>query len=76
MSPLNPADFAQDSPEMRPERFFLGATTSTGVLESRSGAPSQRFHVEGTGTTLPDGSLQLDQSITFEHQPPKGCFIG
>ena len=70
MSPLDPAEFAQSSPEMRPERFFLGATNSTGVLETRSGAPSQRFHVEGVGTALADGSLQLDQTITFEHQPP------
>ncbi len=70
MHPLEPADFAGTGPELRPERFFLGSTSSTGVLENRSGAPSERFHVEGTGRALPDGALQLDQTITFEHQPP------
>ncbi len=70
LAPLPPSAFASDTPEMRPDRFFLGATTSSGVLETSGGAPSQRFHVDGMGTALPDGSLQLDQTITFEHQPP------
>ena len=67
---LPPAAFADATPELRPERFFQGATRSTGVLENRAGAPTQRFHVEGTGIALPDGSFQLDQTITFGHDKP------
>ena len=70
MTPLQPADFTDTGPELHPEQFFLGSTTSTGVLETRSGAPSQLFHVKGDGRVLPDGDLQLDQTITFEHKPP------
>ncbi len=69
LSPLQPDQFAAETPEMRPDLFFLGSTRSTGVLETSGGAPSQLFHVEGIGTRLPDGRLQLDQTITFEHQP-------
>ena len=70
MHTLKPADFTGATPELRPDQFFLGTTTSTGVLETASGAPSQRFHVEGVGMSLPGGELQLDQTISFEHQPP------
>ena len=68
---LAPAAFADGTPELQPERFFAGATRSTGVLENRAGAPMQRFHVEGTGTMLPNGDFQLDQRISFEHEPPR-----
>ncbi len=63
---LQPIAFDGQTPEMRPERFFAGETRSTGVLEDRSGAPTQRFTVKGTGTGLPDGSFRLDQTVTFE----------
>ncbi len=56
---------------MRPEIFFAGTTTSTGVLENRDGAPTERFHVEGHGQMLPDGSFRLDQSVAFGHSAPK-----
>jgi hypothetical protein len=56
---------------MQPEAFFAGTTTSTGVLENRDGAPTKRFHVEGHGQMLPDGSFRLDQSVTFGHGAPK-----
>lgn len=66
---LLPAAFATDLPELRPEAFFAGTTTSTGVLESRGGAPMRRFHVEGSGSVL-DGTFQLDQTIGFEQDAP------
>lgn len=56
---------------MRPEVFFAGTTSSSGVLENRSGAPTRRFHVEGSGVALPDGSLRLDQSVIFGHDAPE-----
>jgi hypothetical protein len=68
---LSPSAFEGDPPEMRPEVFFAGVTRSSGVLENRSGAPTRRFHVEGTGVTLPDGSFRLEQSVTFDHDAPE-----
>jgi len=68
---LPPSAFAGGSPPMRPEMFFAGTTRSTGVLENRSGAPTQLLHVQGEGHILPDGSFQLTQSVTLEPDAPK-----
>jgi hypothetical protein len=68
---LFPAAFADETPEIRPEAFFVGTTRSSGVLEDRGGAPTVRFRVEGAGTTLPDGRFRLDQTITFENEAPR-----
>ncbi len=68
---LPPAAFANGGPAMRPEIFFAGTTSSSGVLENRSGAPTRLFQVEGVGKTLPDGSFRLDQRISFEHEAPE-----
>ena len=67
---LPPAAFEASRPEFRPDAVFAGATTSSGVLEDASGAPTRRFHVEGTGDVLPDGTLRLAQEITFDGDPP------
>ena len=69
-SALQPLAFRDGVPEMRPETFFAGATDSKGVLANRSGAPTRRFQVKGSGRALPDGSFQLDQSVTFEQDVP------
>lgn len=66
-----PSSFEGGAPLMRPEAFFSGATTSSGVLESPSGAPTRRLHVEGEGRLLADGSFRLDQSVTFDQEAPK-----
>lgn len=68
---LAPASFAGRTPEMRPERFFAGATVSQGVMEDAAGAPLQRFTVTGRGEVLPDGALRLDQTLAFEGQPTR-----
>ena len=68
---LLPSDFEGGAPQMRPEIFFAGATDSSGVLESRSGAPTRRLHVKGSGLALADGSFQLDQSVTFDQDAPQ-----
>ncbi len=65
---LSPKAFEATTPEMRPEVFFARSTSSSGVLENRSGAPTQQFHVIGRGHSLPDGTLQLTQTISFEHE--------
>ncbi len=68
---LRPPDFEAGAPEIRPEIFFTGKTNSRGVLANRSGAPMRRFHVEGSGLALPDGSFRLDQSVTFDQDAPQ-----
>ncbi len=68
---LRPPAFEGGTPELRPEIFFAGATSSSGVLANRSGAPTRRLHVKGFGQTLPDGSFRLDQSITFDQNTPR-----
>jgi hypothetical protein len=68
--PLDPAHFEGGRPEMRPERFFLGETRSSGVLEAPSGAPLRRFQVEGHGSPLPDGGVRLQQTVRMDGQAP------
>ena len=68
--PVDPAHFQGGGPEMRPERFFLGETRSTGVLEAPSGGPLRRFQVEGHGSPLPDGGVRLQQTVRMEGQAP------
>src|SRR4051812_40242788 len=68
---LSPLSFADAGPEMRPETFFSGRTSSTGVLEAASGAPTDRLHVEGHGRSLTDGVFRLDQRIFLGGDPPR-----
>ena len=70
-SELPPSAFEGGAPEMRPEIFFAGTTNSSGVLESRSGAPTRRLHVKGFGLALPDGRFRLDQRVTFDQDAPE-----
>lgn len=70
-SALSPSAFDGGQPEMRPEAFFAGATSSSGVIEDRAGAPTQRFHVRGVGQLLADGSFRLEQSVGFDRDPPQ-----
>ncbi len=67
---LPPSAFDGAQPEFRPDTAFAGTTSSSGVLEDASGAPTRRFHVTGTGDVLPDATLRLAQDITFDHDPP------
>lgn len=68
---LPPPAFEGSAPEMRPENFFAGATSSGGVLENSAGSPTKHFYVKGSGLTLPDGSFRLDQTVTFDHDTPE-----
>ena len=69
-STLPPTAFIGQGPEMRPERFFLGTTTSWGVLETRGGAPSRTIRGEGHGRIEPDGVLVLDQTVRYADRKP------
>jgi Protein of unknown function (DUF3833) len=62
--------FEDGTPALRPETFFAGPTSSTGVLETSSGEPTRRLHVEGLGKALPDGTFRLVQNITFDQEAP------
>ena len=68
---LAPAAFDGGALQLRPEVFFAGATSSSGVLENRSGAPMRRLHVKGSGLAQPDGSFRLEQNITFDRDAPR-----
>ena len=68
---LPPASFADTTPAMRPEAFFAGATRSDGVLENRSGAPTARLRVEGSGGSLPNGRFRLDQVVHLGDAKPE-----
>ena len=67
---LAPSSFDGAEPVFRPEAFFAGTTRSTGVLQNRSGAPTQRFRVEGMGELLQDGSFRLEQRVSFGADAP------
>ena len=68
---MDPSAFDGGALQLRPEIFFAGATGSSGVLENRSGAPTRRLHVKGSGLAQPDGSFRLEQSITFDQDAPQ-----
>ena len=68
---LAPESFAGREPVMDPLAFFAGPTRSRGVLEAASGAPSERFTVEGEGRTLPGGGFELIQRVAFQGKPER-----
>ena len=70
-SELPASSFDGGKPAMRPETFFAGVTSSSGVMENSSGAPTRRLHVEGFGQILADGSLRLDQIVIFDREKPE-----
>lgn len=58
------SDFAEGRPLFDPAKFFTGRTQSSGVLESRAGAPTQRVTTETSGKWM-NGSLQLEQDLVL-----------
>ncbi|HET9033777.1 MAG TPA: DUF3833 family protein [Dokdonella sp.] len=56
--------------ELTPQQLFAGHSEGHGSLTIFLGKP-QPFHVESLGQLRPDGSFQLDQTVTFEGQPAK-----
>ena len=52
------------TPLLDPIAFFTGRTHGEGALDVRLGKP-RTLTVEGTGTAKPDGSFQLDQTVTW-----------
>ena len=62
--PVDLPRFARETPEMRPEVFFAGASHGEPVLHNPRGKPVARMRVDSFGTRLADGSFRLDQTIT------------
>jgi Protein of unknown function (DUF3833) len=67
---LQTASFSGGRPVFDPQKFFAGHTRSWGVIETRTGQPSQvittesRSHWEGK-------TLQIEQDLVFGHDQPK-----
>lgn len=55
--------------ELTPQQLFSGSSEGNGALEFVFGDP-RSFHVESLGATQSDGSFRLDQTITFDGEPP------
>lgn len=58
------SDFANQEPRLDPIKFFYGHTKSSGVLENRGGAPTQRVNTETHGS-WENGTLRLEQDLVF-----------
>lgn len=61
---MTPADFASGRPLLDPVSFFTGRTTSSGVLETRSGNPKERVTTQTSGQMI-GGVLVLEQELQF-----------
>lgn len=61
---MQPQDFAGERPIFDPVKFFTGHTRSTGVLENRGGAPTDRVTTETHGRWVGD-TLHLEQDLAF-----------
>ena len=70
---LNPLFAVEDSIEFTPQNGFSGASRGQGILKLFFGQP-RPFIVKSFGVTRSDGSFRLDQTITFEGEPPKNRF--
>ena len=64
-APLPPQTFAAATPELRPEAFFAGSTSSWGVVQDSNGAPLQQLWAHSLGRPEPGGGFAVDQSIRF-----------
>jgi hypothetical protein len=65
-STLKPESFAGTTPALDPVKFFGGHTHSAGVLEARSGKPSQRITTKTAGVYT-NGILTIDQDLYPEN---------
>lgn len=61
---LAPRPTVVPTPTIDPVAFFSGRTHGEGALEVRFGK-RRELSVEGNGYRTPDGSFQLDQTITY-----------
>ena len=60
-----PAAFQEGRPSFTPEKYFAGHTHSSGVFETRSGAPWKKIRTTTDGHIEADG-LHFEQDLFFE----------
>ena len=63
--PLPVDHFAGTAPQFDPIAFWTGHHRSWGVLENRSGGPTDTVVTDCIGTAAPDGSLHMAQTLTL-----------
>ncbi|MEO6212083.1 MAG: DUF3833 family protein [Vicinamibacterales bacterium] len=61
---MKPSDFERSRPVFDPIAFFSGRTSSSGVMETRRGAPMRRVATETSGRLL-GGVLHLEQDLEY-----------
>jgi hypothetical protein len=61
---VRPRQIAAAQPVLDPAAFFTGRTSSSGVMENRRGAPTQRVTTETSGRWIGD-TLHLEQDLFF-----------
>lgn len=61
---------AASSPTFTPQAGFGGSSHGNGTLRLFLGR-QKRFHVDSRGVEEPDGTLRLEQTVTFEGKPAK-----
>ncbi|MDQ2770404.1 MAG: DUF3833 domain-containing protein [Bacteroidota bacterium] len=66
---LKPESFSSTPPNLDPVTFFGGHTHSTGVIESRSGEPSERITTQTAGV-FANGILHMEQDLHSEDSKP------
>lgn len=59
---MKPADFEKGNSTAVPIQFFIGKTTSDGVVENRAGKPITRIKTETVGTVI-DSIIQIEQDL-------------
>lgn len=68
-STLKPENFSRSTPILDPVQFFGGHTHSDGVLEARSGRPSERITTKTEGVYA-NGILTINQDLYAEKEKP------
>lgn len=61
-----PAELTGAGPAFDPIGFFTGHTHSQGVIESRSGSPTEWIVTDSHAETDPSGRLRMAQSLSFQ----------
>ena len=56
---------AANTPEMRPDAFFMGVTHGDGTLMQRW-KKSRKLHVTGMGSVEPNGDFRLEQDVKYD----------
>ena len=59
---MGPSDFAKGNSTADPIQFFIGKTTSDGVVENRAGKPTMRIKTETVGT-VKDSVINIEQDL-------------